>query len=449
MARQKPNSSIDERERNEILSGHIRSHLITFGLNRMEEVVQVLAKWLVNKPSEQVTVVSSERLPAERVVQLFSIFGVETRAIRSKPKLSQMSAYVLTLPPLCERLEDLPLITEFIIAEHQNIYSGGFPGIHPSYLPVLYYLCHEYYSPNGLTTPLLTEDKFVGFLRKAIIEKIIARTVFERVQFQCQLNDFEETKSGLRSFTLLEDEFIGLPPNSTFENSRHSWINGETDTEISIRSDPRTGRMMGACAHVRSISSEEFTFFLKNSNLSKKDQSTQRLIKLNSLQSNMIRCGSKCIPLLSRLKATPISDIFNMRKKALDTLSRMIGSAATSPNFDDKKFRIFDDDNSVRYQGIKYCLPEKHYIAVKHIAEQKKRGNLTLNKRSVYEFCFGDYDHVPKSIRRKSVRKWFSDNGGHAKRFVEDGLLKTPRRGECEIPVPSDLIDILPVIDID
>lgn len=412
----------------------------------MAEPVQHLEKWLIEKPSERVTIVSREHRPAKRVEQLLNAVDVESIVIDSKEKLSDMSAYVLTIPPLCERLEDLPLITEFIIAEHLDIYSGVFPGVHPSYLPVFYYLCNRYDSPNGLTTPLLTEDNYVGFLRKAISEKILDRTVFERVQFKCQLNSYEETKSGLCPFTLLEDEFIVLPLNSTFENSRRGWTFGETDTEISTLSDPRTGRTMGFCAHLRSISSEEFGTFLENSDLSKKNKGEQELVNLESLQLSMIRCGSKCIAQLAKLKPKPISVIFNKQKRALDSLSQMISSTTIVPFSDDGKFKIFEDDSSVTYKGSKYCLPIRYFLAIKHLAEQKKKSNLTLHKRSVYEYCYGDYlSKVPEYVRAKSVRKWFYDNGGEAKRFVQDGLLKSVSVSECEIPVSPDLIEIVPI----
>ena len=135
---------------------------------------------------------------------------------------------------------------------------------------------------------------------------------------------------------------------------------------------------MGACAHIRSISSEEFRSFLENSKLSKKDKGAQKLLNLESLQLSMIKCGPKCIPQLPRLKATQISDIFNSRKNALDALSSMLDSATSFPDLDDKKCRIFEDDYSFTYLGSKYCLPERYFLAVKHIAEQRKRSNLTL-----------------------------------------------------------------------
>lgn len=208
MSRQQPNTGFGKREGNESVSEHIRNYLITLGLNKMAEPVRLLTKWLSDQPSESVTVVSSERLTAERAAKLLSEVGVESKVIDPKNRLSDAAAHLLTIPRLCERLEDLPLITEVVIAENLKNYSREIEGIHPSHIPVLYFLCHKYKSNAGLHTPLLTEDRYAGFLRKALDENLFNKTANEMVPYSFQDGESGDTKDALRPFALLEDKRI-------------------------------------------------------------------------------------------------------------------------------------------------------------------------------------------------------------------------------------------------
>jgi hypothetical protein len=105
------------------------------------------------------------------------------------------------------------------------------------------------------------------------------------------------------------------------------------------------------------------------------------------------------------------------------------------------KLRIFQDDESVLYGDKKYCLPEKHFQAVLFIAEQHKKGNPSVTKKAVFEYC----QLQRESMKGLSVVKWFVESGGHPERFANDKLIMTAEHACCRIPVHPDLIEIVPV----
>lgn len=414
----------------------IKYALLTYGSGKMVEPVKILEKWLAHPPDELVTIACTENLPSMRVSKLLSTVDVKSKVVNSIAKLSEVPAYVLTLPSLCERIEDLPLITELVLTEHLKIYPIDFPGIHSTLLPVFYYLCHEYYSPNGITTPILTEDKYVGFLRKVISEKIFDKTVFQQVELDSRTDRIKTIQSGFRPFMLLEDKFIDLPSTSTFDHSSRAFRINETDKEKSFRGDPR---FFIPCAHIRSLSSEEFTHFLENSRLSKKDREGNKLIKLDDLQTRMINVGQKCITYREKMKITPIPNIHAL-------FSEMLRLLAKSKTMDTTKvekpglMRFFESDSSIVYNEKKYTLRSgPYYDAVKIIAQQMLAGNPSVGKDFIFESC----GIKSESIREGSVPKWFRKSGGDPKKFVEDGHLLSDKRGNCRLDVDKDCILIL------
>jgi len=316
MVRQKPKAGFGKRASNKSVSELIKNHLITLGLNKMAEPVRLLTKWLTDQPSERVTVVSSERLTAERAAKLLSEVGVESKVIDPKNRLSDEAAFVLTIPPLCERLEDLPLLSEYFIAEYLEINEREDRGIHSSHLPVLFFMCYKYNSPTGLITPLLAEDEYVGYLRKALRENLFIRNAKEVVQYSYQLGENEKRKA-FRPFTLLRSNYIEFYPDRLPNASLYQKEDNEIASyPIAPIIDPDTGRKLPYQAHVWSVASAEFRHFLDNSGIPKIDRNVLKLVGIDSLQSRMIDNGVKCIPQLAKLKIKPISNISNRHRKA-------------------------------------------------------------------------------------------------------------------------------------
>ena len=316
MAGQQPKTGFGKRDGHESVSGHIRNYLITLGLNKMAEPVRLLTKWLTDQPSEPVTVVSSERLTAERAAKLLSEVGVESKVIDPRNRLSDVAACLLTIPPLCERLEDLPLLSEFFIAEYLEINEREDRGIHSSHLPVLYFLCHKYNSPTGLTTPLLAEDEYVGYLRKALRENLFIRNAKEVVQYSYQFGDNEKRKA-FRPFTLLEEYYVEFYPDRLPNASQYQKEDNEIASyPIAPIIDLDTGRKLPYQAHVWSVATSEYRRFLADYKLLQNDSNALKLIGIDGLQSRMIKIGAKCIPQLAKLKIKPISNISDRYKNA-------------------------------------------------------------------------------------------------------------------------------------
>jgi len=416
---------------------HIQNALVTYGMGKMAGIVKIIEKWLVDFPSEPVLVSCLETIPSERVSRLLSEFNIEYKVVKSIHRLSDVSAYFLTIPPLYERPEDLPLVTELAITEHLRIYPQDFTGIHPSYIPVFYFLCHKYVSPTDLRTPILTEDSFVGLLRKALSENIINVTALEKIPYSYKVNKIEVTKCALRPFTLLEDRLMVFYELTLENAANYAWEDDEIFSGT-LSSGKRifAHRTYPYKVNVKSIASTEFRRFYRYSNLSSRDRAAKKLIDLNSLQGKMINVGRKCIPGLEELRIIPIPNICSSSSESLRLLAQTNTKARKSKE-DSGLMKFFETDSSIVCDGKKYTLRSgSYYDAAKIIAQQMLAGNPSVGKDFVFESC----GMKSESIREGSVPKWFRKSGGDPKKFVEDGHLLSDRKGNCSLNVDKDCI---------
>ncbi len=96
--------------------------------------------------------------------------------------------------------------------------------------------------------------------------------------------------------------------------------------------------------------------------------------------------------------------------------------------------RVQESDSTVVVNGEKYSLTDKYYRAIAFMVRCHKDGNPYIKKDAVYDHA-GVVPRKSGSRRTLSVRVWFIQGGGDARKFVDDGWIQTGSKATCRIPI--------------
>jgi len=382
-----------------MVTEQVKYCILTYGRNKMKQPVQRIVKWLIEKPDERVTIVSPEQKPANRVAELLMAVGIESKIIDSTDNLVEQSAFLLTIPSLFERLEDLSLIAEYVFKKYEKDYPVESIVIHPSHLQTWYYLCLNYVSPTGLTTPLLNEEEFIGYLRKALDATLFRKSANELVQYKYSLEETEYTKSAFRPFTLLKSDFVRSRPAVHSEHRSIKVFGIELGpSDFAPVKDAETGETLFYPANIRSVTTAEYKLFLAESGLTKRDLEAQEFIGINSLQSRMIKIGAKCIPSMAEVKVTLIKDIYDFSTESITKLVEM-----TSYSTKKSVLRFSQDFRSINVNGQIYEATPKQASVLSLLFDNYEAETPAVAQGTIIEEIYSDTTH-------NSLRKAFGNN---------------------------------------
>ncbi|MFH1374386.1 MAG: hypothetical protein ABII79_11375 [bacterium] len=322
----------------------------------MQKPVTLLEKWLIEKPDDAITIICSEREPHELLGKLLDSIDVPYKTLDSTTQLPNTTKYRLEIPPLHDRLEDLPLITESTLRTHIENHEVEATKLPLLYLAAFFFLCWKYESPLKLTTPILTYDKLVSYLQGFLDSGRHLDPPFKLALLD--FNDEGESKrnQALQPFTALHDEIVTVLLSDVPEEDAGFCVHEDNELQASLIA-PETDRETGGSInehrmHLWAAVSGEFRHIImdKHTGLSKRQLS--RKIQLDDIQRQMIRVGSKFAPTTENIKIEPIPQIHLKRRDSYKALVRFI--------------RI----QALREQLSRYLLVESHSPAGHELVER-------------------------------------------------------------------------------
>jgi len=131
------------------ITEYLRYYLLTYGFGKMEKPINLLSRWLLDKPSKTILLNCHDSQMRELLDGLFSIFEFDYKHTTTTGKRSIESTYSLNIPKIQDRLEDLPLLTEYFLADLIQTKNMVFPGLRRIFIAPLFFLCHRHDSPAG------------------------------------------------------------------------------------------------------------------------------------------------------------------------------------------------------------------------------------------------------------------------------------------------------------
>lgn len=406
--------------------------LLSYGLGKMKEPMDRVQRLITEKHCNEVAVICPERYPRTMVSKLLKGYNVSVIQAKSLEKLGATPEFRISIPPLKERLEDLPLITEYVIQNHVKIHGLASPVLSDLYLLSMLFMCTMSNSSIFLSTPIQTLDEYVSYLKLSLDEQLYAvpaDAVFEFdqiVEFDKKKDQRIEIKRTLRPLGLLEDETVDIHLSQVTNHFAYQHEDNELHASIIAGETTYT-------AHLRVLASGDFRHFLaadKNPAILK--QLATKKLSLSELQENLLRLGREYIPDFEQLKITILPDVLGGHYRSMNTNSDVLQGMLV----------LHESDSTVMYRNKKYCLPSRQYNAVRFLVTQAKKGNYPVKKNAVFDEAYEGHD-VPEGVPKKSVVKWFREQGGDALKFAEDKLIVTDESGTCRLSVDPSFIKIV------
>ena len=468
---------------NRELTESLKYCLLTYGLGKMAEPLRLLEKWLKNPPTGQpVTIICHDGQIRQSVEEILKSKDIQYVLSDSTEGAGAESRATLTIPPLSQRMEDLPLITDFLISQYIDNHDADPPAkLTKLHLASFFFLCYKYNSCAGISTPALTFDDYTRFIKYCMQHKIFDLPANDILEFEI-VNDWnvKEKKRVLRLFwplnVILSNKWHLLTKKTLNKIADYYYQLEDGEIQSSKIVGPgkkydfsegyRKLEYEGEKVCLSSIASGDFRHFLhprKTHSHWYKDVKKKRLLKnwitptfvFKELQSQWITLlGSQPLnQIISDDINSRLNPILNIYRKHFDSKTNLQSHKPTSKQYKDgtekplkvvakingkTKLMIFESDCSVVYKSNKYCLPNKHYSAVVLIANEHKKGNPWVRKETIYNEC----DIGAPSYQTMSVRNWFMKARGDARKFAEDGLIETGDNATCRIPINPDLIVI-------
>ncbi|MDZ4723376.1 MAG: hypothetical protein SGI97_05680 [candidate division Zixibacteria bacterium] len=95
--------------------------LVTYGSGKMIRIVSTLSDWLISPPPYPIVIICHDKFTEKRIQSLPEIEGIKVEiVIQGEHPITKLDPCFISIPPITDRAEDLPLITSYCVDASQQ-----------------------------------------------------------------------------------------------------------------------------------------------------------------------------------------------------------------------------------------------------------------------------------------------------------------------------------------
>lgn len=383
-------------------------YFLTFGVGKMQKPMKLLAKWLVEQPNEPVSIICSDEFTAHLAKRISSCFSAGANVLSLSDQPAPPSPYRVHLPPLQDRPEDLPLVTQYVVDQHMKAQAELPPDLTAEDFVSL--ACLTVRTPwcELLDLQKLDLDEYVGYVTEVLynwqdiigIERPLIEELAIDSEFKMEipvpriLSKLTGQNRSVSLSQLVKSEWFDNLYKSSFRESHSGTYPGylEFGKDIfPVVEVPMNALVSISCNSIQ----DSFSPFEESGS--------------GSLQERFLN-------VLSHFFGIDISECLPIGP---DELGRMPNSPGETLSHDlsEGEIRFSPDFRSVRLpNGHRYTLTERQSQVVSLLHDNLKQGTPELSQAFVIEEVFG-------SVKENRLNRLFGDSKMYD-RLVETGSKK-------------------------